>query len=308
MLFIYFYNKINFLNTMNLKQLKSLCTILDVGSFAAAGNKIGLTQSAISIQMQQLESELNVVLFNRKTRPPTLTPDGIRIAKTAREVLKHTDRIKQVAEGRPPGDLISMGFVQSCTKHILPSVLDSIRKDHDELRIFIKTGLSNELATSVLHRKLDYALITSPIIDIPELQFTEIKKEPLMVIGPSSLGHITNDTELILSMPFISFSKRTWLGQKITTCLQMKGIHIEETMEVDSLDAIEDLVRQRFGVSIVPKRLLANSFPSTMVEIPFGNPIESRNLVLVERRENSQSGIDKLIHNIFMRLAALPIA
>ena len=292
---------------MNLKQLKSLCTILDEGSFAAAGHKIGLTQSAISIQMQQLESELEISLFDRKTRPPTITADGVLIAKIAGEALKQTKKIKQVATGNQPGDHISIGFVQSCTQHLLPRVLNEIRKDHPELRIYVKTGLSNELASAVIHRDLDYALVTSPMSEILDLKFTEIKNEPLMVIAPPSLAHVKSDVELIRSMPFISFSKRTWLGQKITTTLQMRGILAEEIMEIDSLDAIEDLVTQGFGVSIVPKRLLAESVQSTLTQIPFGNPVEGRNLVLIERRDSSQPSIDKLIHRIFRRVASISL-
>jgi len=305
MLISYFYDNFIYFYVMNLKQLKSLCTILEEGSFAAAGHKIGLTQSAISIQMQQLEIELEILLFDRKTRPPTLTADGVLIAKIAGEALKQTDRIKQVAAGNQPGDQISIGFVQSCTQHILPKILNEIRKDHPKFRIYVKTGLSNELASAVIHRDLDYALVTSPMSEIPDLQFTEIKNEPLMVIGPSSLAHMKSDVELIRSMPFISFSKRTWLGQKITTTLQMRGILVEEIMEIDSLDAIENLVNQGFGVSIVPKRLLAESVQSILTKIPFGDPVEGRNLVLIERRESSQPNIDKFIHGIFRRVASM---
>ena len=111
----------------------------------------------------------------------------------------------------------------------------------------------------------------------------------------------------VVFVNYISFSKRTWLGQKITTTLQMRGILTEEIMEIDSLDAIEDLVTQGFGVSIVPKRLLAESVQSTLTQIPFGDPVEGRNLVLIERRDSSQPSIDKFVHSIFSRLALLSL-
>ena len=58
---------------MNLRQLRSLHAIYRQGSFAAAGDRIGLTHAAISMQMQQLESQLGVELFDRSSRPVELT-------------------------------------------------------------------------------------------------------------------------------------------------------------------------------------------------------------------------------------------
>jgi len=82
---------------MNLRQLRSLVTILDSGSFAAAGDRIGLSHAAISVQMQQLEATLAVDLFDRSSRPAKLTAAGVRIAHLAGEVLDKIDTDPEVS-------------------------------------------------------------------------------------------------------------------------------------------------------------------------------------------------------------------
>ena len=61
---------------MTLRQLRTLIAFLNAGSFIGAGEKIGLSHSAVSVQMRQLEDELGVTIFNRSTKPPQMTPLG----------------------------------------------------------------------------------------------------------------------------------------------------------------------------------------------------------------------------------------
>ena len=84
---------------MNLRQLRSLVAVLDSGSFAAAGDRIGLSHAAISVQMQQLETTLGAALFDRSNRPARLTRTGVRIAQLAGEVLARIENIKLEAIG-----------------------------------------------------------------------------------------------------------------------------------------------------------------------------------------------------------------
>ena len=66
---------------------------------------------------------------------------------------------------------------------------------------------------------------------------------------------------MLRSLPYIAFNKHTWVGQHIAAKLQQRGIHIQASIEIDSLEAIENLVADGFGVSIVPLRLHAHRNP-----------------------------------------------
>lgn len=286
---------------MNLRQLRSLATILDSGSFAAAGDRIGLSHAAISVQMQQLEALLGVDLFDRTNRPARLTTIGIRIAHLAGEVLAKVDNIRQEASGAAVTGSVSIGFIPTSVQNLLPRVLDALRRQFPELQVSVKSGLSGELATAVVRRELDYALVTTPLIEIPELDITPIASEPFYVIGPASID-VKTDNELLRSMPYIAFSKRTWVGQHIAAKLQQRGIHVAESIEIDSLEAIENLVADGFGVSIVPQRLHAGFDADKLVQVPFGNPIDTRQLTLIQHTNKPHSRFDAAIKSIFLDL------
>jgi len=287
---------------MNLRQLRSLATILDRGSFVAAGDRIGLSQAAISVQMSQLEATLGVVLFDRSSRPVKLTAEGVRIAQLAGEVLDKIENIKLAASGAETSGSVSIGFIPTSVHNLLPRVLNALRRQFPELQVSVKSGLSGELATAVMRRELDYALLTAPIIEIPELDITAIASEPFYVIGPAIQADVESDEELLRSMPYIAFNKRTWVGQHIAAKLQQRGIHVTEMIEIDSLEAIENLVADGFGVSIVPRRLHAILDSEKLVQVPFGNPIDTRQLALIQPVGKPISRFDTAIKTIFRDL------
>jgi DNA-binding transcriptional LysR family regulator len=291
---------------MNLRQLRSISTILQQGSFAAAGDRIGLSHSAISVQMQHLESSLGIDLFDRSHRPVTLTVEGARIANIAGEVLDKLETIKQVASGAETLDSIAIGFIPTTVQNLLPRVLEALREEFPTLQVRVKSGLSGELAAAVARRELDYALLTTPVVEIPELDITAIASEPFYVIAPIDQAGIKADDELLRSMPYIAFSRRTWVGQHIAAKLQQRGIHIRESIEIDSLEAIENLVARGFGVSIVPRRLHAVINPENIVQLPFGKPVDTRQLALVQPVSRPKTRLDLAIKKIFTDLPDRP--
>ena len=169
---------------MNLRQLRSIAAIMQHGSFAAAGDRIGLSHSAVSVQMQQLESSLGVTLFDRGNRPVRLTPEGVRIAGIAADILAQMESIRRVASGTEMLDSIAIGFIPTTVQNLLPRVLEALREAFPLLQVRVKSGLSGELAAAVARRVLDYALLTAPVVEIPELEITAIGSEPFVVIAP----------------------------------------------------------------------------------------------------------------------------
>lgn len=287
---------------MNLRQLRSLTQILHHGSFAAAGDRIGLSHAAVSVQMQKLEAEFEVALFDRRNRPVTLTAEGLRIAGIALEIFDKLEQMRQVARGAEALGSVSIGCIPTSVHHLLPRVLTALRDEFPELQVRVKSGLSGELAAAVVRRELDYALVTAPLAAIPELAITAIAEEPFYVIGPASQRPVESDLALLRAMPYIAFNQRTWVGQHIAAKLQQRGIHVNEVIEIDSLEAIENLVAGGFGVSIVPRRLHATFDHAGLLQIPFGNPVDTRQLALVQHVDRPETRLNSAITRIFTDL------
>lgn len=291
---------------MNLQQLKSLVAIYENNSFSAAADKVSLSHSAISLQIRTLEEEFGQKLFDRSTRPATLTATGKATALAAQKALKMVNTVKLIGAGQQHRDQISFGIVLTETQHLLPVVLRELQKRQPGIRIKVKSGLSGNLALQVLNLDLDFAILTAPISALPELQVQELVIEPLYVIAPKHLP-IASDKSLLTTQPFIAFEAMTWMGHQVSARLQSRGIRVNEIMEVDSLDAIEKMVREGFGVSIVPQRFLAPPLERHLNIVPFCAPQESRRLVLIHRTgEEADLPIANIRQIIEAQVAATP--
>lgn len=267
---------------MNLQQLRSLVAILENNSFSAAASKVSLSHSAISLQMRTLEEEFGQLLFDRSTRPATLTITGKATALAAQKALKMMETVQLIGSGLQHRNQISFGVVPTETQHMLPVVLRELQQGQPGVRIKVKSALSGLLALQVLNLDLDFAILTAPITALPELQVQELVIEPLYVIAPKHVA-ADSDESLLRNHPFIAFENMTWMGHQVSARLQSRGIRVNEIMEVDSLDAIEKMVREGFGVSIVPQRFLAPPLSEHLNIVPFCNPQETRRLVLIHR-------------------------
>lgn len=289
---------------MNLQQLKSLVAILEYQSFSAAANKIGLSHSAISLQIKSLETEFGKEVFDRTTRPPKFTSSGLRAAEMAREVLNAVEAVKQAGAGRLQSGTMSIGVVLTTLRDILPFILEQMRQQYPDMRMTVKSGLSGDLISRVLNEELDLAIVTAPDSPIPELHVHEIADEPLFAISRMPL-RASSDHELLQSGPFIGFSRKTLLGRQISARMQSRGIFVKEIMEINSLDAIESMVSEGHGVSIVPHRYLAGGFSEKLGAIAFCKPQEIRRLVMVNRQENDTEKSIQLMLGIIKNLRTI---
>ncbi len=263
---------------MNLRQLETLVAIADHGSFTAAGGAVGVSHSAVSLQVKALEQELGVALADRRQRPPRLTARGAALVEQARRMLALAEEMRALGSDAALEGVLAVGVVPTEMVHLLPPALARLRARHPGLAIRVRTGLSSELAVEVRDGVLDAAVVTGPDIAPQGLGLTEIAREPLVAIAPAEAAGATAG-ELIAAHPFIWFSRRTWAGQQIERALATRGLRPAEAMEVDSIEAIESLVAHGLGVSVVPERPAAPPAPAVR-RLPLGGPDAFRRLVL----------------------------
>ncbi len=282
---------------MNIRQLKTMIAVAEQPSLSAAAEAIGLSHSAVSLQIKALEAELEVPLVDRSRRPPVLTDRGHALVERAREMVTLLDEIAALGSEEQLIGSLTVGVVPTAMVHLLPPALAALRRFHPRLAIHIRSGLSGDLAQYVRAGDLDVAVVTDPD-RVPEgLKCRVVACEPLFVIASmESLGATAE--ELITGNPFIWFNRRTWAGQQIERRLTDSGLALRDLMEVDSLEAIEALVRHGLGVSIVPERV-GNPFPEDIRKVPFGEPQAIRALALLERSRNPKI---KLADALFSQL------
>ncbi len=270
---------------MNLRFLHTMVAISEHPTFSAAGAAVGLSHSAVSLQVKALEEELQVALVDRSRRPPALTDRGLALVEHARAMLAIGDEIAALGEGGSLVGSLAIGAVPTLLSGLLPPALAALKARHPKLRVSIRAELSDDLARMVRSGELDMALVSESDEPLAGLRARLVCSEPLYVIASAEAKGET-DAELLTANPFIVFSRRSWIGRQILRRLHERRIRVNEVMEINSLEAVEAMVRSGLGVSIAPERAQAPPFARSLKAAPFCTPQMARNVQLIEREKN----------------------
>lgn len=283
---------------MTLRQLRTLVAITQEGSFAAAGNRLGLTQAAVSTQIRLLEEKLGATLFDRIGRRQVLNHDGRLVLQRAKDILELFDQLGEGIgeEGQFHGELL-LGAVFSVQTGPLGQLLARLREHFPDLKIKVFRGMSIDLAERVENGELDAVLITQPQRPIsPEYAFVTLESEPFYLIVHRQHSAVS-DEDILVQEPFIRVDPNAWAGTMIDNELRQRGIVPNEMMELDSWEAALVMVEQKLGFTIMPlgKQRVAQLSQQFRL-IPFGNPPITRNMGVYQKQKHSRARlIDTLI-------------
>lgn len=278
---------------MSIRHLKTLVAIADKGSFVEAADAMFITQAAVSMQMKALEDELNMTLFDRTRRPPTLNEAGMSIVPKAREVVRNYEQLMETSAifDELSGQL-SLGSVPTMLTGVLPTALARLRHSLPRLHIAVSSGLSSSLIAQVDRGAIDAAIISEPPTERPGLRWTAFGIEPLIVIAP--IDSPNDPPEVLLQThPFIRFSKNAWVGQLIDEHLKNMGIVVNDTMELNTLEAISTMVYHGLGVSVIPQRNIQYPGALPLKRLSFTRKAPHRVLGLIEKEGSAKSHLTK---------------
>jgi len=273
---------------MDVKTLYTLVAIADRGSFAEAGKAIGLTLSAVSMQIRALEEELGTVLFDRTRRPPVLTDSGLRFIDGARDLIAHWESLSDSLKREVSGGVLKLGAVHTSVSGWLPLALRRLQKQGQGIEIRLTTGLTHELENEVLRGQLDAAVVTEPELSRGELVFHPFFAEAMVVIAHKTAAGDT-DQALLENNPYVRFNRMARVGRMVSAEIERRGLEVQSAMEIDSIEGVIAMVANGLGVSVVPNRGVANEFPPSIRSVPFGDPPLMRRLGLLMPRDNPRA-------------------
>lgn len=280
---------------MDTRQLKTLVAIADQGTFAKAARQVNLTPSAVSQQMQALERELNVALFDRASRPPSLNAKGLQFLETAQSILQIVDDSAASISGRSVTGTLSIGSIRTSTIEILPRATVSLLRSYPKLNIKLQVGLSEALMNDVVSGRLDVAVVAENVGVPPILKWTPFLREPLVVIAPPG----TPETEaegMIANNPFVRYRTAVPLASQIDTELSRLGLFPEVIAEVDTVPATIECVKAGMGVAVVPHVATLAAGARDLPRRPFGKPTVFRQLGIVQRVGSPRAGLITAMH------------
>lgn len=232
-------------------ELKTLVAVARFGTFAAAGDRIGLTQAAVSGQMKRLEEKLGIQLFERTGRSATLNAAGLRTLERAKDIIAKFEAIADPAD-EDSGGRLSIGAIASVQSTVLARALVPFRDRFPRHHIHIVPGISLHLLDLLDTGELDLAVIIKPSFGIPkDFVWQPLMREPYVLAVPS---WIEGDDWLALlqEQPFIRYERSSFGGRQVDRFLRSLSVTARESVEIDDISAMVALVGQGLGVALLP--------------------------------------------------------
>ena len=245
---------------LSLYKLEIFATVADAGSFSAAGERLLMTQSAVSQHMQDLEASLGTVLFKRGRRGVTLTAAGGRLHEYTRQILRLvaeaeiavTD-VDHLREGQ-----VRIGATPGMSVYLLPEWIQDFRARYNNLTATLQTAVTSEVIDHILKHRLDVGFIEGELAEgeYPRLAQQVLQDIHLYIIV--SPGHEWHGLQAIPvaglnGQPFITrqpgSKTRTWIDNG----LKQYGIQPDIVAEMDNPESIKRLVMSGMGVAIMPE-------------------------------------------------------
>jgi DNA-binding transcriptional LysR family regulator len=278
-----------------LRMLKTFRAVARTGSFAAAAEKVALTQAAVSLQMRGLEQALGRQLFDRSGRQVVLSRDGQQIWPKVEQILDLLDELDANPADSMVGPL-TIGAVVSVIG-ALSLVVARLKTAHPQLDVRLLSARSDELAALVEAGDVDIAAVVARAdATLPDtLKWTTLYSEPLMLVVSREIAD--NDPQRILrSHGFLRFDRRVRTGRVVEQALQRAGLTVNEYLELNSIETIVALVRENVGVAVLPLLHRGNwrNDPSLRV-LSIANPPLLRTVGMIQRASYDRPGITQAI-------------
>lgn len=270
---------------MDIKQLRTFITILEVENLTKAAAMLNIVQPAVSRQIQMLEEELGVKLFNRSRHGMALTDDGKVLEPYARRILEDIEsaKLELTANKGTIRGKVHIGVLSSISELLSTLIMNLIKEKYPEVQVKISVGYSGHLKEWLEVGDIDLALMydsmPSKLIDL-----TPLVEEPLMLIGSAHSSFQHNDIfelKMIEKFPLILPFHPHRLRSLIEQAYKKNGSDLNIYAETNDLNIQKQLVIQDFGYTILPLVSVINEFRNGSVKvIPIVDPAFSRVITL----------------------------
>jgi DNA-binding transcriptional LysR family regulator len=278
-----------------IRELKTFIAVAREGTFAAAGQKIGLTQAAVSAQMQRLEAELGFTLFDRTGRTARLNAMGQETLAQATELIGLYGQLGSPHAASRAPEVLHIGAIASAQRLLLPDALAAFHRLAPGCRTRVAPGVSMDLFNRVDAGELDMAIIIRPPFALQnDLRWTTLAHEPFRLLVPRRVEG-SDWAELLSGHPFVRYDRHSFGGRQVDRFLRAAHLDVQDICEVDELDAIVRLVAKGLGVALVPQTATHSRWPAGVRAIDLGRHTFHRDVGLVHRASRHAGGPGSLL-------------
>ncbi len=303
---------------MTLVQLEYIVALNKYRHFVTAAEKCFVTQPTLSMQIQKLEDELDVKIFDRSKQPIEPTVVGEKIIKQAMIVLESANKIPEMIQeirGNIQGDL-NIGIIPTIAPYLVPLFITQTIKEYPDLRIQIEELLTDQIVEALINNDLDIGIIATPLNE-PGIREIPLYYEPFVVFSSKEHRFFKKDkinaSDLSIDDMWLLNEGHCFSSHAINLCGadQIKTQSLALNYRSGSLESLSKLVEQQYGYTLLPwLSLLDMEERKKDLVREFNAPIPKREISIVVKdtflKEKMVNAIkDKILENIPEELKTL---
>lgn len=243
---------------MEFRQLECFIAVAEELHFGRAAQRLCMTQPPLSRQIQLLEQDLGVTLFERSSRQVELSAAGRRFLRDARHLLEYSARATASARRTAGGDAghITLGFTAVASYRLMPSLIMRARKRLPGVEIQLRETVSTDLSRLLLARELD-AILARSVPQQAGIEARLIEREPLVLALPADSPLCEQEVvplRLLQGQPFVLYSPREgkYFYDRIVGAFGLADVQPDYVQRASQTHTLLALVRAGLGVGIVP--------------------------------------------------------
>ncbi len=245
-----------------LDQLRILKAIVDEGSFKKAADSLFVTQPAVSLQVQNLEKQLDIAIFDRGGRKAQLTEAGKLLLNYCEKILGECQETCKAVEdlNNLKGGSIIIGASQTTGTYLMPRMIGVFRQKYPEVSVQLQIHSTRRTGWSVANGQIDIAIIGGQLpLELNEsLEVIPFATDELALVLPTShplakLKELTKED--LYSLNFITLDNQSTTRKVVDQLLSSSGLDVQRLhieMELNSLEAIKNAVQSDLGAAFLP--------------------------------------------------------
>ncbi len=275
------------MRALSLDQLHALVVVAELGSFSRAAERLHLSQSAVSLQIRELEARLGLRLLDRLGKRAHATAAGLDVIARARPLLDGERQVRETARRHREGWLgrVRVGTGVSVLTYLLPPVLARLARAHRGLEIVLSVGTSAEMRRRLLDADIDLGVLSGPA---PEraLHAVALRRDPLLaVLPPGTPASPRTLTAAQLARHPLIVEGGTRMDEQVAQWLRDGGVEPAFAMRVGNVEAIKQVVAAGLGASVISGDALRTAAARRGLAVRPLRPALHRELLLVQRRD-----------------------
>ena len=300
---------------MTITQLQYVLAVAEHQNFTLAAEKSFVTQPTLSMQVQKLEDELDVLIFDRGKKPIGITEIGKKIVAQAKNIVAEAERMKDIVDqdkGFVGGDFI-LGIIPTVMPTLLPMFLSTFVKKYPKVNLIIKEQPTDTLIRNLQDKHLDAAIAATPL-EVDFLVERPLYYEPFVGYVPPShrlaQQKEISTTDLDISDILLLQDGHCFRDGVINLCKSPKNLQTEHfQIQSGSFETLVNLSDEGLGMTLLP-------FLNTMVLSPqkeanlryFKKPSPAREISLIYHKSELKIQITEALKDTISSIVRGAIA